>query len=210
MKKKRRGFERKKYKRDDALFLISCEDTCASVQYFEGMKDRYLTKKVLKRVKLLPFGSEGRAGSPQHVLDRLKEYRNTHDIFDFDEFWLALDTDHWIKGSHRRSYRRVCAEALGQGVQLANSNPSFESWLLLHTEFPKNAMASADDVIVRLREIHGQYNKRNIVLDDFLPNIMTAIDLAKANDPSPGEYWPDKFGSHVYRIFDALHIEVLH
>ena len=60
----------------------------------------------------------------RHVLERLKTYRQQeeqkNELLDEDEFWLMLDTDHWIKPNHIDNFTNVCGEAIQQGCSVGS------------------------------------------------------------------------------------------
>ncbi|MCY4020615.1 MAG: RloB family protein [Chloroflexi bacterium] len=66
--------------------------------------------------------------SPEHVLASLTEFNNEYELGDNDELWLVIDRDRW----EVPMLSRVTQEALQKGFCVADSNPSFELWLLFH------------------------------------------------------------------------------
>jgi hypothetical protein len=189
--------------RDAHLFIIATEDTYAPAQYF-GM---FRNPKI--QIRVLP--AEGGKSAPEHVITRLDEFKNKFDTDDDDQLWLMLDTDHWTQPNHIQNFRTVCSEAVNKGYELAHSNPCFEFWLLLHLEEPEadRPFAACEDVLKRMRQILDGYNKQRLNLEHFPPeSIQTAVDRAerldRQPDGTPDDRWPQKPGSHVYRLVKHL------
>ncbi len=200
---KRRPLTRKEKKyRDDRLFIIATEDTYCPTHYF----DLFHNSRI--HVHVLPT-REGRS-APEHVLRRLNDYVEEHETMEEDEFWLVLDTDHWTEPNHIASFSEVCTEASQKGFQSAHSNPCFELWLLLHlTDLDTNEQfARCEEVVERLKAILGGYSKkRGIDPTHFSPEArILAVDRAENldGDSPSGDRWPQKTGSHVYRLVKKL------
>jgi hypothetical protein len=185
--------------RDDRLFVIATEDTYAPDQYFHVFRNPRI------HVRVLP--TEGGLSAPEHVLQRLDGFVNDFQTMEEDELWLMLDTDHWAEPNHIASFNQVCAQATQKGFGLAHSNPCFETWLLLHvTDLdPGEQFERCADVIERLKRVLGDYSKRNIDSTRFsLDAAVIATERAEKLDESPGGRWPQKTGSHVYRVVKKL------
>ena len=144
--------------RDDRLFVIATEDTHASEKYFDIFRN--------SRIKLKFLPTEEGCSAPEHVFQRLDDFRKEFQTMDEDEFWLMLDTDHWVEPNKVADFSQLCTEAGQKGYQLAISNPCFETWLLLHvTDIDESEQfARCQEVIQRLKEILGEYSKRTINL----------------------------------------------
>lgn len=185
--------------RDDRLFVIATEDTYAPEQYFRSFRN--------PRIKVHVLPTDAGRSAPEHVMERLDQYLREYQRLADDEFWLMLDTDHWIRPGHVAGIGRVCAEARQKGYELANSNPCFEIWLLLHwTELqPSEQFATCNEVVQRFRDVRGTYDKCNLDPIDYAPElIQAAIERAKQLDESPDDRWPQKTGTRVYRVVERL------
>ena len=185
--------------RDDRLFIIATEDTYAPEQYFTIFHNPRV------HVRVLP--TEGGHSAPDHVLERLDGFIDEYQMQEDDEFWLMLDTDHWVEANHVSSFTRVCSEAVGKGYDLAHSNPCFEIWLLLHvTDLDaSDHFDRCADVEQRLREMLGSYNKRRIDCDHFsFDAAADAVARAERLDGCSNDRWPQKTGTHVYRLVKKL------
>ena len=185
--------------RDDRLFVIATEDTYAPQQYFDSLCN--------PRIKVLVLPTEGGCSAPQHVLERLDAFIRQYRTITEDEFWLVLDTDHWVAANHIAGFDQICAEALQKNYSLAHSNPCFEVWLLLHVAelHVDDQFTNCQQVVTRLKEVLGTFNKRNIDLQCFpLATVRLAIERAQNLDATPNDRWPQKTGSHLYRLVREL------
>jgi hypothetical protein len=192
--------------RDDRAFVVATEDTYAPAQYFDGIREPRVIIKVL--------GSDDTLSAPEHVVSRLKDARqaalNAGDLLKGDEFWVLLDTDHWVKANHIASLQQALLEARQAGFLIAMSNPCFELWLLLHHEDvpPGTVFGRCAEVGKKLRARLGRYNKCGVCAEDFpASTIDDAIRRARAlesNPDSPAGYWPEKAGTRVYLLVEAI------
>ncbi len=80
--------------RDDRLFIIACDDTYAPKQYFEFFQ--------IARIQVHVVQTEAGTSSARHVIERLLEFK--HNCEEDDELWMLLDTDHYIRKEHIRSF----------------------------------------------------------------------------------------------------------
>ena len=127
-----------------------------------------------------------------------------------DEFWLLLDTDHWIKGTNIPGLLDALQQAQKSGFRFAMSNPCFELWLLLHHEEipPGTSFGKCAEVGARLKAALNGYNKTNVKPAQFPREfIAVAIQRARsleANPDAPGGYWPEKAGTRVYLLLESI------
>jgi hypothetical protein len=185
--------------RDANLFVIATEDTHAPAAYFRIFGN--------PRIKVLVLPTEGGLSAPGHVIERLDQFAREFDLADDDELWLMLDTDHWIEPGHVASFDDVCAEAIKKGYHLAHSSPCFEIWLLLHVRDlgPDEQFQRCAEVEQRLRDVLGGYNKRSLDPARFsLAAAAAAVPRAERLDEPLGQRWPQKTGSHVYKVVKKL------
>jgi hypothetical protein len=193
--------EEKAY-RDDRLFIIATEDTYAPERYFSIFSSSRIHVKVLETPR------DCGLSAPEHVLERLDQFVSEHDDWmEEDEFWLMLDTDHWIEPNHIQNYTKICTEALGKRYQLAHSNPCFEFWLLLHiTDWNQNLHFKRSEEVKKLREdLHRQNTNRTIDPGKYsLGEVEEAIKQAEKLDNNPNDRWPQSNGSHVYKLVKRI------
>ena len=192
--------------RDDRVFLVATEDTHAPAQYFAEL--------AFPRVKVFMLPTEDGRSAPGHVFDRLRaafeSAKARKEVQINDEFWLLLDTDHWIKGTNIPGLLDALQQAQKSGFRFAMSNPCFELWLLLHHEEipPGTTFGKCAEVGARLKAALNGYNKTNVRPAQFpRESIAVAIQRARsleANPDAPGGYWPEKAGTRVYLLLESI------
>lgn len=194
--------------RDDRVFIVASEDSYAPEQYFDTLG--------LSRVKVIVLSTpvETCTSAPKHVVERLKdaytEVRRRGQIQDGDEFWVMIDTDHHVSGSHLGGTLAAIKEARQSGFELAVSNPCFELWLLLHhVDLPRDTVfEKSADVATRLRTELGSYNKTAIKDGRFpLSSVPNAIRRARELESKPDDpegHWPASTGTRVYRLMERV------
>ena len=182
--------------RDDRLFIVACDDTCAPKQYFGFFRNT--------RVQVHVIPTEDGSSAAAHVLGRLLGYSHEED----DERWLLLDTDHCIKNEHLASFTATLQQAKQKGIFVALSRPCFELWLLLHhvDESHVEALRHARDVEEKLRELLGQYNKTKLKKEHFSPeSIVAACERAEKLDSTvTGAEIPSGNTTRVYQLWKAI------
>jgi hypothetical protein len=182
--------------RDDRLFLIACDDTYAPVQYFSFFR--------ISRVQVHIVPTLDGSTAANRVLDRLLEL----EFAEGDERWMILDTDHVTEGTHLGTMTSALARARANGVQIAMSCPSFELWLLLHHEDvdPAAEFNLAGDVIRRIREVVGNYSKKQLRLEHYpLASVVAACRRARNLDQLiPPDDIPKGTASRLYKIWEAI------
>ena len=183
--------------RDASLVIIASEDRYAVRQYFDFFQSTRIQFKVL--------GTEDGKSAPEHVLDRLDEYREEFEIGEGDSFWLVFDCDHWVQPNHVQNLTQVLQQCRQKGIQVALSNPCFDLWLLLHfADFPTDDSLTCNEVADRLRNAAGSYHKTKVYrleIDD--EKVSTAVKRAADNYPS-SEGIPTRLRTAVHLIIQAL------
>lgn len=187
--------------RDDRLFIVACDDTYAPKQYFDFFR--------IARIQVHVVPTEDGTSAAHHVLDRLLEFDHEED----DELWLLLDTDHYTKKTHVKSFMKTIKEARRQGVNIALSKPCFELWLLLHhiEEAEVSSIADAKGAGKRLQNVLGQYDKTSLKRKDYpLSSVAIACQRAKKLDASTkGGHIPKTNTTRVYRLWEAMAAKAL-
>ncbi|MCK7578732.1 MAG: RloB family protein [Chromatiales bacterium] len=84
----------------------------------------------IARIQVHVVQTEAGTSSARHVIERLLEFK--HNCEEDDELWMLLDTDHYIRKEHIRSFIAAIKKARKNGIKVALSKPCFEMWLLLH------------------------------------------------------------------------------
>ena len=202
--------ERLAGKRDiKKLFVIVTEGTKTEPTYFQDLSadDRFRNPSVHVRI------IQAENSSPEHVLARLTEFDSEFELGDNDDLWLVIDRDGWEVAS----LNRVSQEAIQKGFNLADSNPAFELWLLLHhrslddyTEQERAELqanhkcGSRTRLELELISICGSYSKSKLRSSDYLPEIKTAIANARKSDVKPNDRWLNQIGSRVYKLAQSI------
>ncbi len=182
------------YLGDTRLIIIATEGRETEKQYFAQFSSTRM------QVKILPTGNDN-CSSPEHVLARLKSFRQEFDLDGDDELWLMIDVDRW--GDAKLS--AIAREANCCGFSMAVSNPCFETWLLFHFADILESDPCCNDIETLLRtQLGGSYNKSNLNWDAYKLNISAAIERAKKNDTHPGSRWPQSVGSRVYKVIENI------
>ena len=151
--------------------------------------------------------------SPEHVLAKLTDFNKTYELGADDELWLVIDRDRW----EVPMLRRVTQEALQKRFCVADSNPCFELWLLLHHRSLDNYSDDQQEELRQNRQIGrrkrlerelvdicGSYSKSKLKTSDYLPHISTAIENARKSDIRPNDRWLNQIGSRVYKLVQSI------
>jgi len=181
-------------RRHQKLFLIATEGEKTEPQYFDIFNDQ----QSVINVRCL----KGCGGSPQKVLERMKDHLEEEELEGSDEAWLVIDKDNWLPEQlaplHTWTQERHKRHKRG----LALSNPKFEYWLLLHFEDGK---ASSQDCSDRLKKHIPGYDKKIDPSDFTRYRIDDAIRRAKQRDNPPCADWPrTAHVTTVYRLVESI------
>lgn len=179
--------------RDTRLLIIAAEGRETERQYFAMFRSTRVQVKVLS--------ADDNRSAPEHVLERLRQFRDEYELGEGDALWLMLDVDRWGD----KKLAAITQQANTSGFGLAVSYPCFEVWLLFHFSDQAPSAAKCAEVESALREaMGGSYSKTRLEEARFQPFIHAAADRAQSADPSPQGRWPSAPGSHVYRIVRVL------
>lgn len=183
--------------RDTSLVIIATEGECTETVYFDEL---FGSKSSRVQVKVLPT-KNGRS-APEHLLQRLDEFKAEYHLEDTDQLWYVGDTDRWGD----KKLHQVTAECIQKKVHLAISRPCFELWLLLHLVDvdPENHQSKKQIEAALRKALGGSYNKSRLDVEPFENTIEAAVSRAKGMDNEPKARWPNITGSHVYRLIEAL------
>lgn len=198
--RRRRPLDRsQEHLRDTQLVIIAAEGRQTEHDYFAMFRSTRI------QVKVLSADDQNRS-APEYVLERLRAFRERYQLGAGDSLWLMLDVDRWGSGK----LAAVAREAKSVGFGLAISNPCFEVWLLYHLTADIRDTNRCRDIEQELRRATGHgYNKSKLKPERFEPHLRAALERAEAKDPSPRGRWPDRLGSHVYRVIRSLPEEAL-
>ena len=197
--RKRRGTKRT---RSQSVIYISMEGSVTEPRYF----DRLIREYKLKNVRLLKRSKT--KSSPNQVIARLDDYKSRrkkeHDVELVEEFWAVIDRDNWPPETLARAAKR----AERKGYKIADSNPCFELWLLLHlTSLDKckglagsAEIGGAKKVLQTLKEIDPGFDKTTYRAAEYVDKVETAIKNALKTDTERDTRWLNQIGSRVYKL----------
>lgn len=182
--------------RDTRLVVIATEGARTEKQYFTIFQGRN------SRVQVHVLPTAAGASSPAHVLDRLREYRRQYDLGRGDVLCLVIDTDRWPD----KQLGKVAAAAFKCNFVLAVTRPCFELWLFLHHADPVAGMdaMNSNQIEAELRALLGGYDKSNLQPAKFEPHVQRAAERAIVLDVRPEDRWPNRLGTRVYRVVQAI------
>jgi hypothetical protein len=188
--------------RDDRLYIIACDDTYAPDQYFRAFEDDFLGTRL--QIHVVP--TKDNRCAALDVLDRIRDY----EVEDDDQRWIFLDTDHYIKDTHLRSFSQAIQEAKNLGSHVALSKPCFEFWLLLHHLEPDEPrlgqVTNAKSATKLLQETLDGYNKYKLDPESFpLALVPRAMMSARQIDEKvEGGDIPQGNTSRVYLLWEQI------
>ncbi len=198
---------RHKKRRVEPRFVIATEGRSTEMKYFDKLRERYGKKNV----KFAP--RKWNRTSPMQVLNDLIDFRSSQsrDRQRTDEYWIVIDLDK----CNEQELSQVQNRARLNNCSIADSNPCFELWLLLHfkpmNEY-KRLRAGGDNSpcsplernLERVdrsydREKKGQYDAAK-----YMDNILEAIRNASTTEKYEEGATLDRFGTRVYRLVDSI------
>lgn len=192
--------------RDARLVVIAAEDTYAAKQYFDS--DLFQSNRI--KIEVLETPNTGAKtsrthSSPEAVEKRLRDYVEKYDLHDDDILCIMVDRDRWkdkmLSEISQKTFRRK-----RKNILLAVSKPCFELWLFLHvSEWDASIHSVSSQKMERmLRSELGVYNKTNLDTEKFRGRVLVACERARKMDEKPADRWPQKIGTHVYRLIDEI------
>jgi len=191
--RKKRPLDRRiPHKKDTRLFIIATEGKETEKQYFSLFRYPKVQVKVLNT-------NDGKS-APKYVLQRLSDFKNEFGLNKEDELWLMIDVDRW----EEKELSEITQNALQKKIKLAISNPCFEVWLYLHFATISINITICKNLKALLRQRLGSYNSSNLRLSDFKDHIHDAIKYAREIDITPNARWPQKPGTHVYKVVEKI------
>ncbi len=107
----------------------------------------------------------------------------------------------------------VTRQAQQKGYFIADSNPCFETWLLLHfdsldelKELTCETATKCDKVITKLthKDFDPSYTKSKMDTAIYIDRVLTAIANAKQMDVQSNGRYLNQIGSRVYRLVESI------
>ena len=213
------SLSRAKPYRDARSIIIATEGEATEPVYFEelALDDRFRHPSV--EIKVLP--TELGLSAPRHVIRRLDKIKRQHGMYEGDELWLVIDKDRWKDAQ----LSEVTQLVMQKGYYLADSNPCFELWLLLHhrslecytelelAELKENRKekfrSSRRRLDLELMKICGSYDSSNLKTSDYIPFVDSAVTNGNSADSNENDRWLNQIGSRVYKLVRINH-QLLH
>ena len=209
--RKRKDFVRLEGVRSARLVVIASEGRCTESIYFSAVKDKLRALNV--HVEIL--SRDTNESSPESVHAQITDFMRQYNIEDDDELWIVIDRDRW----HERMLSQV-AQLCAQNPHLnfCMSNPCFELWLLLHLEDVRKYDEPTTTALIanrksssgltwlkrRMRDLLGSYSESNYEVSRLLPNVSSAMEIARKLDVNPSDRWPQTIGTRVYRLMGSI------
>ncbi len=154
--------------------VIACEDSVSAPLYFNAIFDD-LKKNHKIAASSLVIANHNHT-DPYGVLQDLLNHPNYQD---FNHQWIVIDRDEERTngGGHiLENFNQAITSANSKNIRVAYSNPCFEIWYLLHSEYRNTAMDRNELIEKLVRDI--QYKKNELpVLNQEQQN--TAITNAQ-------------------------------
>lgn len=165
-----------------------CGAKKTELAYLTGLRKTSRNSAVAAKVLTHPC-------DPDRVIEYARKFRDRAGS-DFDQTWCVLDVDQF-------DYTRALPTAERNNINLAISNPCFETWLLLHhidLHAPlRNAGATQD----LLKQVVPAYDKTDLDFSDFAPQVPEAIRRAKLM-ASKGSALGDNPSSGMWELVELI------
>ena len=189
--------------------IIAMEGSETEQRYFDSLKSklRSTNVKLLKRKRT--------RSSPSDVLKQLdKEKRERKKVREHNaviEYWAVIDKDN----RPPEELNKIANHAKCKNYHLADSNPCFELWLLLHYK-PLNqfsgleasgdnsACSPVESQLEKLDKSYDKGKKGRLKTSKYMPIINTAIKNAKETDPQSQDRWLNRIGTRVYLLAQSV------
>lgn len=186
------------------LIIIATEGSKTESRYFNSLKTQYR----LSNVKVLTRKST--RSSPKDVIKCLDKYKRDNGLNKGDELWAVIDHD----GRPEKVLNNVAQEAKKENYHLADSNPCFELWLLLHHKPLKQfrrleasgdnrACSRAESELEKLDRSYDKDNKGRLNTSKYISRITTAIQNAKETDTQETPLL-NQIGTRVYLLVESI------
>lgn len=174
---------RKTKQRSGDLILIVCEGERTEPIYFNALKqERKLSSVTVKHAR--------GATAPRQVVERAivlrderaRAARRGEDV-PFDQVWCVVDGDGTgaVEAAHvlAEEDRKKCGKKKA-GIQIADSMPCFELWLLLHFRYTTAPEDNSSGLEGALSSVIGRpYEKNAPPMEELLPRIEDAVQNAE-------------------------------
>ena len=190
--------------------IIAMEGSKTEPRYFGSL----IKKLGLRNVELLKRSKT--KSSPLNVIASLdkerREIEKEYGKHEKDEFWAVFDRDNWPT----ETLDKVASQAEKKKYCLADSNPCFELWLLLHDKRlselkgleGRAAIGGCDSVKEELKKVDKNYDKSKYKTEGYIEKIGNAIQNAKETDTEHQTRWLNSIGTRVYLLVESIRLSV--
>ena len=207
----RRNIRKSKTRAIKKRIIIAMEGSKTEPRYFDSLiKKLELRNEKSLHVKLLKRSKTD--SSPLNVIASLdkerREIEKEYGKHEKDEFWAVIDRDNWPP----ETLDKIASQAEDKKYRLADSNPCFELWLLLHhkrlSELKglegRAATGGCDSVKRELKKFDENYNKSKYNTERYIEKIGNAIQNAKETDTESQVRWLNSIGTRVYLLAQSV------
>ena len=202
MARKRRG--RSSRTREINKRIVIATEGKTERLYFDAMTadDRYSN---VKFAKLTTPDPDAVIRSLDHEKRKIEQ---KFELNEDDEFWVVIDKD-------RNDLQAVSKKVRRKGYCLAESNPCFEVWLLLHykpleqfsgleASGDNSACSRSERELEKLDNNYDSNNKGKWKASKYLSMRNCAIENARNADKHQRTSWLNHIGSRVYRLVESI------
>lgn len=160
-------------------FLIVTEGEKTEPNYFTALRDRLKLSSVDVEI-VHPEGTDPVTLTEYAIRQRdaRKKSAKDGDHVEYDEVWVVLDLEkpHDIR---REQAKRATQLKSATEITFAQSDPSFEYWLILHFEYTTAPLDSSAAAEARLRRSWPEYEKCCTPRSDVLDRTPAAVTNSK-------------------------------
>lgn len=167
------------------IIYIGTEGSKTEPRYFNSLKQKlgHRATYVNKRKKKTHTDA---TEVIKYLIDLKETAENEHSSDLSVEFWAVVDRN----GKPSDQFQQIVSKASGHGISLADSNPCFELWLLLHhaqLDKLKGLSGAAETkgcgaVVAKLKEFDPSYSKARFKADVYIDLIHEAMAHAENSE----------------------------
>lgn len=162
-------------------------------RYFESLNQ---TDKFRGRVR---FEITAIASDPRTLVEKAIDFRNESTIDSRDSIWCVFDVE--MPGNHPTLSAGIGLAETAE-IKVAFSNPSFETWLILHSEY---FTAASTPVQLKRRLENNRFAINGVELVTKLHEARNgAINLERKHRSDLTQFPNDNPSTYVYKIFDEI------
>lgn len=184
---------------DSRTFLIVTEGEKTEPKYFQALAASRRMNGVRVRH---PEGTD-----PMTLVDYAIEIQNDSEN-SYDEIWVVFDYE-GPQNQRRRIANNAVQRAQASGIFVATSNPCFEYWLALHSEYSTKPHASCD----KLTKAYNKSKRQDMKLRKSMSmsELVNHVDIAVAHAAKCHKHHEDtcvKQDPSTWNPYSSIHILV--